>query len=150
MMPQETKTVFRQQLPIYIAQVVLCGLMVCVYLLLRRCTAAVLLGGLVGMGISLANHTAMIFSLLRAEKSENPQMGQLKVRGNYMLRMILMAGALVLAVKVVHTDPIATIVPIALMRIALFVGSFMIKTPQETPAGGYRTWEDPKDEEETQ
>ena len=77
MMPQETKTVFRQQLPIYIAQVVLCGLMVCVYLLLRRCTAAVLLGGLVGMGISLANHTAMIFSLLRAEMSENPQIGQL-------------------------------------------------------------------------
>ncbi|MBP3413278.1 MAG: ATP synthase subunit I, partial [Oscillospiraceae bacterium] len=109
MISQETKTVFRQQLPVYVAQLLLCVLMVCVYILIRKYTTAVLLGALAGAGISLANYTAMIFSLLRAEKSENPQMGQLKARGNYLLRILFMAGALILAVKVGHTDPIATL-----------------------------------------
>lgn len=150
MISQETKTVFRQQLPVYVAQLLLCVLMVCVYILIRKYTTAVLLGALAGAGISLANYTAMIFSLLRAEKSENPQMGQLKARGNYLLRILFMAGALILAVKVGHTDPIATLLPIALMRIALFAGALLIKTPQQTPAGGYRILEDPEDEEESE
>lgn len=146
-MEQNTKSVFRQQLPVYVVQLALCAIMVCVYLLIRRYTTAVLLGAIAGALISLLNYTAMIFSLLRAEQSEDPQRGQLKVQGNYVLRTILMMGALLLAVKVFHTEPIATVLPIVLMRIALFIGSLLIKNPEQKPIHGYKSYEEVEKEE---
>ena len=90
-------------------------------------SVAVLLGALAGTAISLANYAAMIFSLLKAEQCDSPQRGQLQAQGNYILRMILMVAALFLAVKIGKTDPIASLLPIVLMRIALFIGGLVVK-----------------------
>lgn len=126
-MNKEHKAIFREQLPVFFCQIILCAIMVLVFLLIGRLTAAVLWGALAGTAVSLLNYAAMIFSLLKAEECDSPQRGQLKVQGNYILRTILMVAALLLSVKLAKTDPIATLLPIVLMRIALFIGGFMIK-----------------------
>lgn len=126
-MKKKHKAIFRAQLPVFLCQVILCAAMLLVFFLIGRMNAAVVLGALAGAAISLLNYTAMIFSLLKAEQCDSPQRGQLKAQGNYILRMILMVAALLLAVKLGKTDPIATLLPIVLMRIALFIGGFIIK-----------------------
>ena len=48
-----------------------------------------------------------------------------------LLRFLLMVGILVLALKFLHTDPIATLLALILMRIALFIGGLFMKNPQK-------------------
>ncbi len=123
---ENRNTTIREQLPVFLAQVLLCLAMVGVYALLGRLNRAVILGAAVGTVVSLLNHLALILSLLGAENSESAQKGQLKAQGNFLLRMLLMIAALVLALKLGRTDPIATLLPLILMRIALFLGGLMI------------------------
>ena len=121
------KTTVRQQLPVFLAQFLLCAVMVTVFAVIGKFSKEVWRGTLVGMLVSMLNHLSLILSLLQAEKCETPEKGQLKARGNYILRMLLMVGLLVLALKFLGTDPIATLLPLILMRIALFIGGMMIK-----------------------
>ena len=120
------KTAFREQLPVFLAQLVLCGTMVGVYALLGSLTRSVLLGACVGTAVSMLNHGGLILSLLRAEECESPERGRLMAQG-MLLRLVLMVGVLALAMKLGGTDPIATLLPLILMRIALFVGGLLIK-----------------------
>ncbi|MBR4308320.1 MAG: ATP synthase subunit I [Oscillospiraceae bacterium] len=121
------KQTLRQQLPIFLAQLFLCGGMVGVYAIIGKLTPMVLCGALVGFAVSVCNHLGLILSLLQAEKCESPEKGQLKAKMNYFLRMFLMLAVLVAVLKFVKTDPIATLLPLILMRIALFVGGLILK-----------------------
>ncbi len=131
---ESSKAVFREQLPVFLAELLLCGTMIGVYAGLGRLTGAVLLGGSIGTLVALGNHLALILSVLRAEGSDSPAKGQLKAQGNMLLRFLLMAGLLVLSLKFLETDPIATLLPLILMRIALFVGGLFIKNKGGTAA----------------
>lgn len=126
-MSQSEKRVFRQQLPVFLSEIGLCAAMLGVYAAMGKLTSLVALGAIAGTAASLMNYAAMIFSLLKAEKSESPEKGQLQARGNYMLRMLLLIGVLVVAIKFGKLDPIATLLPLLLMRIALFIGGLLIK-----------------------
>lgn len=128
---EKNKTVFREQLPVFLSELALCVAMVGVYAILQRMTGAVLLGAAIGTAVTIGNHLALILSLLKAEQSDTPERGQLKARGNMLLRFLLMVGILVLALKFLHTDPIATLLPLILMRIALFIGGLFMKNPQK-------------------
>ena len=117
----------RAQVPVFISQILLCGAMVGVYAIVGKITQRVIFGAILGAGASLLNYLVMIFSLLRAAKSETPEKAQLKARGNYMLRMLVLIVGLVLALKFGPFDPLATLLPLILMRIALFIGGLMIR-----------------------
>ena len=117
----------RAQAPVFISQILLCGAMVGVYAIIGKMTMNVVFGAILGAAASLLNYLVMIVSLLRAAKSESPEKAQLKARGNYMLRMLVLIVGLVLALKFGPFDPLATLLPLILMRIALFVGSLLIR-----------------------
>ena len=129
---ENSKAALREQLPVFISELILCAAMVGVYAILRRLTPGVLPGAAIGTAVALGNHLALILSVLRAEKSDTPERGQLKAQGNMLLRFLLMVGILVLALKFLETDPFATLLPLILMRIALFIGGlFMKNSPQK-------------------
>ncbi len=128
---ENSKIALREQLPVFFSEILLCAAMVGIYAILRRLTGAVLLGAAIGTVVAVGNHMALILSLLRAEKSDTPERGQLKAQGNMILRFLLMVGVLVLALKFLETDPIATLLPLILMRIALFTGGLFLKNPKE-------------------
>ncbi len=132
-MPENSKTALREQLPIYLAELALTGVMIGVYALLGRLNAAVLMGAAIGAAVAIANHVAMLFAVLKAMQSESPQKGQLKMQGSYLLRMLLMVAVFVAALKFLKTEPIATLLPLILMRIALFVGGLMMKDKEGKP-----------------
>ncbi len=128
---ENNKIAFREQLPVFLSELLLCAAMLGVYAILRRLTTEVLLGGAIGTAVAMGNHLALILSLLKAEQSDTPERGQLKAQGNMILRFLFMVGILVLALKVLETDPIATLLPLILMRIALFIGGLFMKNPQK-------------------
>ena len=126
-MTEIDKITFRSQLPVYLAQLALCVVMVGVYAVLGKLSQRVVFGAVLGAAASLLNYSVMIFSLLKAAKSDSPERAQLKARGNYILRMLLLMVGLVVALKFGPFDPLATLLPLILMRIALFLGGLLIK-----------------------
>lgn len=116
------KTTFRSVLPIVLTELVLSAAMLGVYALLGRWSTRVLLGALLGAGAALLNFIVMTLLLLKAERAESPQKGQLYVRGTYSLRMVVLLVILILALKSGYFDPLATVLPLCLMRLALFAG----------------------------
>ncbi len=118
---------FRGQIPIFLTELALCTLMVAVFACIGMLNTAVLLGAACGLLGALLNHCAMIFALLKAEKMENVAKAQLQMRLNYWFRTAILFGALVVAIKFGGADPIATLLPLVLMRISLFIGGFFVK-----------------------
>lgn len=132
--PQPEETVgavllktLRELLPIFLAEIVLTGAMLGVYALLRHCTQPVLLGAALGAGVSLLNFLFLIIGVLRASKKENQTTAQLAVRVFYILRTVAVLIALVIALKSARFDPVATLLPLCFMRIALFAAELMRK-----------------------
>lgn len=132
--PQPEETVgavllktLRELLPIFLAEIVLTGVMLGVYALLRHCTQPVLLGAALGAGVSLLNFLFLIIGVLRASKKENQTAAQLKARVFYILRTVAVLIALVIALKSARFDPVATLLPLCFMRIALFAAELMRK-----------------------
>ena len=126
-MNESSKTTFLTQLPVFLFQVALCGLMVGVYAIIGYLDSTVLYGALLGLAASVANYGAMIFSLLRAEKSEDPKKGQLKAQSFFVLRMLLLLAVLIVALKFGPFNPLATLLPLVFMRIAIYLGGLVIK-----------------------
>ena len=83
-----------------------------------------LLGALLGTAAELINFAVMTFSLLRAEQAETPQKGQLTARANYLLRMVVLIAVLIGALISGWFDPVATLLPLCFMRLALFTANF--------------------------
>lgn len=126
-MPENSKTALKEQLPTYLTELVLTAAMLGVYAILGRMNTAVILGAAIGAGVSIFNHVAMLFAVLKAIGSESPQKGQLQMQGSYLLRMLLLVAIFVVALKFLKTEPIATLLPLILMRIALFIGGLITK-----------------------
>lgn len=129
--PPNPVEVLREFLPVFVTELVLTGLMLAVYAALGRWSMKVLLGGLLGAAAVLVNFAAMTFSLLRAEQAETPQKGQLASRGNYLLRSVILLAVLVGALASDLFDPVATLLPLCFMRLALFAGNFRRKKKKE-------------------
>lgn len=125
--PPEKGSILRQLLPVAAAELVLTGLMLGVYAALGYWSDKVLLGALLGTAAELVNFTVMTPSLLRAESADTPAKGQLAARGNYILRMVVLLVVLVLALKSGCFDPLATLLPLCFMRIAIFVSQLISK-----------------------
>lgn len=126
-MDERHDSAFRGQIPIFLTEPVLCAVMVAVYACIGRLNGAVLLGAGCGAAAALLNHCAMIFAILKAEKSENIAKAQLRIRLNYWLRTAILFGALVVVIKFGGADPLATLLPLILMRVSLFIGGLLMK-----------------------
>lgn len=119
--PQNVAGTFRSMLPVLGAELALTALMLGVYALLRRFTLRVALGTALGTGVAVLNFCVMILSLLRAERKQSAAAAQLTVRGQYVARMVALLVILVLALKFGPFDPLATLLPLCFMRIALMI-----------------------------
>ena len=111
--------------PIFPAELLLSGVMLGIYAIVGRFSVRILYSAALGTGLVLLNFAAMIFSLIRAERYDSPAKGQLAAR--LLLRMLVLVGVLVLALKYGNFDPLSTLLPLCFMRIALFAGTLAKK-----------------------
>ena len=117
----------RSMLPILLVTLAMTGMMIGVYALIGKLTGKVLLGAALGTAAALLNFAVMALSVVRAESAESPERGVLQVRFNYILRMIVLAAVLIVALKTKIFDPVATVLPLCFIRIAIFVSEIFRK-----------------------
>lgn len=117
----------RSMLPILLITLAMTGVMIGVYALLGKLTGMVLLGAALGTAAALINFAVMTVSVVKAEDAESPERGALQVRLNYVIRMIVLAAVLIVALKTNVFDPVATVLPLCFTRIAIFISEIFRK-----------------------
>ena len=117
-------------LPTLAAEVVLSGIMLGCYALFGTLRQDILLG----TAAALVNFAAMILGLLRASKKENPLAAQLTSRILFVARMVVLLVVLVIALKSKRFDPLATLLPLCFMRLALMASELVRKKKKGVPA----------------
>ena len=120
-------------LPTLAAEVVLSGIMLGCYALFAALRQDILLGAALGTAAALVNF-AMILGLLRASKKENPLAAQLTSRVLFVVRMVVLLVVLVIALKSKRFDPLATLLPLCFMRLALMASELVRKKKKGVPA----------------
>ena len=114
--------------------VALSGIMLCCYALFAALRQDILLGAALGTAAALVNFAAMILGLLRASKKENPLSAQLTSRVLFVVRMVVLLVVLVIALKSKRFDPLATLLPLCFMRLALMASELVRKKKKGVPA----------------
>ena len=108
-------------LPIAGIEFLLSAIMVVVYVCIDRFTFPVLYGALLGSLVSIGNFAVMALSLMKAERAETVAKGQLQAQGKYVLRMLVLLGVLILALKSGYFSPLPTLLPLCFMRVAIYI-----------------------------
>lgn len=126
-----TRLTFRSVVPVALTQLLFSCLTVGVYALLQRLDRGVWMGIALGTAAAVLNFVVMVLMLLKAERSESPQKGQLYVRGTYTLRMVALLVILVLALRSGVFDPLATVIPLLTMQISFYISQIIFKKKKE-------------------
>lgn len=124
------KFVLKETAIIAAGQAICVAIMIGVFALLGRFDRSVLLGGIFGGLIAVANFFAMaICTQIAADKAENQNIkgGQTFVQISYIVRLLLMALILFALVKSGLCNVIAAVLPLAFTRPVLTVAEFFRK-----------------------
>ena len=128
------KYVLRQTLVVALGEAVGVGAMIGIFALLGQLDSKVLLGGLVGGLVAVANFFVMAIGVnIAADKAENQNVkgGQATIKGSYMLRMIGMFVVLFAFAKSGLCNVIALVVPLVFSRFTLTLQEFFRRKPGE-------------------
>ena len=126
------KYVLRQTLVVALGEAVGVAAMIGIFALLGQLDSKVLLGGLVGGLVAVANFFVMAIGVnIAADKAQNQDVkgGQAAIKGSYLLRMILMVVVLVAFAKSGICNVIALVVPLVFVRFTLTLWEFFRRKP---------------------
>ena len=124
------KYVLRQTGIVGLGEAVGVAAMIGIFALLGAYDSRVLLGGIVGGAVAVANFLAMAIGVnIAADKAEqqNVKGGQATIKGSYLLRLIAMAVVLFAFAKSGLCNVIALVVPLIFVRPTLTVAEFFRK-----------------------
>ena len=131
------KYVLRQTGIVALGEAIGVAAMIGIFALLGSFDTGVLLGGLVGGAVAVANFLVMAIGVnLAADKAEqqNVKGGQATIKGSYMLRMIGMVVILFAFAKSGLCNVIALVVPLIFVRFTLTLQEFFRRKPGEKTA----------------
>ena len=106
------------------------GIMIAVFALLGKLDTSVLLGGLFGGTLSVANFFAMaVITTLAADRAEaqDVESGKKLVQGSYPVRMLALAVALFLCAKSGYCNVVALVLPLVFVRPTITLAEFFRK-----------------------
>lgn len=129
-MTDSRKYVLKQTLLVLIGEAVGVALMFGVYAMLRKFGIPVLLGGFVGAVLAAGNFFFMAMAAtLAADKAQQQDVegGKKLMQGSYPIRILVLAGLLILCGKSGYFDIVALVLPLLFVRPALTIGEFFQK-----------------------
>lgn len=106
------------------------ALMIAVFALLGKYDTTVLLGGIVGGLIAVANFFSMaVITTLAADRAEaqDVESGKKLVQGSYPVRMLVLAAALFLCAKSGYFHVVALVIPLIFVRPTITLAEFFRK-----------------------
>ena len=128
------KIVYRETGIIAVGQVVCLGVMLAVFALLGYFDQTVLLGGIVGTVMAIANFFFMAVSTsLAADKAvrQDVKGGTALVKGSYVIRLAVIFLILFASVKSGLCNAIASVLPMVFVRPIITVAEFFRKSGEE-------------------
>ena len=129
-MTESRKIALQQTLQIAIGEVVCLGIMYGVYALLHRLAWPVVLGGLIGGVLAVANFFAMaVVATLAADKAETQDVegGQKLMKSAYPIRILVLAGVLIACAASGYFDVLALLLPLLFIRPVIMILGFFGK-----------------------
>ena len=129
-MTESRKIVLKETGIIAIGEAVCVALMYGVYALLGKFSLSVLLGGLVGLVLATGNFFFLaVVATLAADRAENQDVagGQKLMKSSYPIRLLVLAGLLILCAKSGVFDVIALVLPLLFVRPVLTIAEFFRK-----------------------
>ena len=129
-MTESRKLVLKETAVIAIGEAICVVLMCLIYALIGKFNASVLLGGMVGILLATGNFFFLaVIATLAADKAEAQDVagGQKLMRSSYPIRLLVLAGVLILCAKSGAFDVIALVVPLLFVRPILTVKEFFRK-----------------------
>lgn len=124
------REVFQETGIVLLGELIVYAIMIGVFALADALDASVWLGGAVGVVLAVGNFFLMAMNLdMAADRAvnEDVQGGKNLVRSSYIIRLILIFGILFLLVRSGKCNPIASIIPLALVRWILTAAEFFRK-----------------------
>ena len=129
-MTDSRKLVLNETAVIAIGELICVALMCGIYALLGKFDLSVLLGGLIGFLVAIGNFFALaVVATLAADKAEagDPVSGQKLMKSSYPIRLLVMAGVLILCAKSGAFDVLSLVLPLLFVRLILTITEFFKK-----------------------
>ena len=129
-MTESRKIVLKETAIIAIGEVICVAIMCLVYALLGKFQLSVALGGLVGMLVAIGNFFFMaVAATLAADKAQAQDVegGKKLMKGSYPIRLLVMAGVLILCAKSGVFDVLALVLPLLFVRPVITLAEFFRK-----------------------
>ena len=129
-MTESRKLVLTETAFIALGEMICVALMCGVYLLIGKFALNIIWSGLVGALVAVGNFFSLaMIATLAADKAQagDPVSGQKMMKGSYPIRLLVMAGVLILCAKSGAFDVIALVVPLLFVRPILTVKEFFRK-----------------------
>ena len=128
------KYVLKETLYIAAGEAVCVAAMIGIFALLGQYSREVLLGGIVGGLVAVANFFFMAVGVtLAADKAEDQEVnaGKALVSSSYTIRLVLMAVVLFAAAKSGYCNVFALVIPLVFVRPVLTLGEFFRKSGEK-------------------
>lgn len=128
------KYVLKETLYVAAGEAVCVAAMIGIFALLGQYSREVLLGGIVGGLVAVANFFFMAVGVtLAADKAENQDVkaGKALVSSSYTIRLVLMAVVLFAAAKSGYCNVFALVIPLVFVRPVLTLGEFFRKSGEK-------------------
>ena len=129
-MTESRKYVLKETALIAIGELICVALMCGVYAFIGKFSLSVVLGGLVGLLVATGNFFALaVVATLASDKAESgdSMSGQKLMKSSYPIRLLVMAGVLILCAKSGFFDVIALVFPLLFVRPILTIAEFFRK-----------------------
>lgn len=129
-MTESRRYVLKETLVMLLGQTVCVGIMFVVYALLQKFAVSVLLGGIAGALLATGNFFFMaVTATLAADRAQQQDVegGQKMMKSSYPIRILVLAGILILCAKSGYFDLIALVLPLLFVRPILTVTEFFRK-----------------------
>ena len=133
------KDVIRQIGMVAICELACVALMLAVYALLGRFDTKVLIGGLLGGGLAIANFLLLSMAVARAAdqamESGEAAKATLSIRSSAAFRLLAIAASLFLAFRAELCEPIAALLPLIFLQLCINLVGFFRKDKQSDKDG---------------
>lgn len=124
------KIVFHETAIVLIGEAICCVIMFAIFALLGRFDLSVLLGGLIGAVLAVANFFFMaIGASLAADRAEQQEVksGQALIKGSYGLRLLVLFVILFACAKSGYFNVLALALPLLFVRPSITIAEFFRK-----------------------
>ncbi len=124
------KLVFQETVVVALGEILCTALMIGIFALLGKYDLSVLLGGIAGCVISIANFFFMaVVVSLATEKAthQDPEAGKKLIKGSYPVRFLILAVVLFACAKIKIFNVIALVLPLVFVRPVLTIAEFFKK-----------------------